>query len=144
MVIDGVFKGLPDQVEEYCQLARQRLVRDSYGGSAISSVGFSWEFVWPTEMICLFPDPIVPMYFSVPKDCVELEKQDPGTQFRHISVEGSANNLFLWGQSMYVIAQLLTSGLVHVNEIDLARRYLPSYNRPRKAGRYSAFQVCGT
>lgn len=32
MVIDGVFKGLPDQVEEYCQLAKQRLVRDASGG----------------------------------------------------------------------------------------------------------------
>ncbi|ODN04689.1 putative phosphorylase b kinase regulatory subunit beta [Orchesella cincta] len=116
MVVDGVFKGLPEQVEEFCQLARQRLVRDANG------------------------DPIVPMYFFVPKDNIELERQEPGSQFRHVSPEGSASNLFLWGQSMYVIAQLLTSGLVHVNEIDLVRRYLPSYNRPRRGGRYSAFQ----
>lgn len=49
--------------------------------------------------------------------------------------------LFLWAQSMFVLAQLLTGGLLHVNELDPIRRYLPSYNRPRRAGRYSAFQV---
>lgn len=49
--------------------------------------------------------------------------------------------LFLWGQAVFVIAQLLTSGLLHINELDIIRRYLPSYNRPRKGGRYSAFQV---
>lgn len=49
--------------------------------------------------------------------------------------------LFLWGQSVFIIAQLLTAGLLHINELDMIRRYLPSYNRPRKGGRYSAFQV---
>lgn len=52
-----------------------------------------------------------------------------------------AQNLFLWGQSVFIIAQLLTAGLLHINELDPIRRYLPSYNRPRKGGRYSAFQV---
>ncbi|KAI5632587.1 glycosyl hydrolases family 15 domain-containing protein [Phthorimaea operculella] len=49
--------------------------------------------------------------------------------------------LFLWAQSLFVLAQLLTGGLLHVNELDPIRRYLPSYNRPRRAGRYSAFQA---
>jgi phosphorylase kinase alpha/beta subunit len=53
----------------------------------------------------------------------------------------SSNSIFLWGQSLFIIAQLLTAGLLHVNELDPIRRYLPSYNRPRKGGRYSAFQV---
>ncbi|CAG7786316.1 unnamed protein product [Allacma fusca] len=116
MIIDGVFKGVSDQVEEYCQLAKNRLTRDAYG------------------------DPVVPMYFYVAKEVVEYEKQEPGSQIRHPSPEGTPRNLFLWGQSVYIIAQLLTSGLVHINEIDLIRRYLPSFNRPRRVGRYSAFQ----
>ena len=33
------------------------------------------------------------------------------------------------GQSLYVITLLLAEGLVHVNELDLIRRYLPSYIR---------------
>lgn len=52
-----------------------------------------------------------------------------------------SKSLFLWGQSVFIIAQLLTAGLLHINELDTIRRYLPSYNRPRKGGRYSAFQV---
>lgn len=52
-----------------------------------------------------------------------------------------SGSVFLWGQSLFIIAQLLTAGLLHVNELDPIRRYLPSYNRPRKGGRYSAFQV---
>lgn len=54
----------------------------------------------------------------------------------------SSQSIFLMGQSIFIIAQLLTAGLLHVNELDPIRRYLPSYNRPRKGGsRYSAFQV---
>lgn len=54
-----------------------------------------------------------------------------------------SKSIFLWGQSVFIIAQLLTAGLLHINELDMIRRYLPSYNRPRKGGRYSAFQVSG-
>lgn len=57
----------------------------------------------------------------------------------------SSQAIFLMGQSLFIIAQLLTAGLLHVNELDPIRRYLPSYNRPRKGGsRYSAFQVIFT
>jgi phosphorylase kinase alpha/beta subunit len=54
----------------------------------------------------------------------------------------SSQAIYLMGQALFIIAQLLTAGLLHVNELDPIRRYLPSYNRPRKGGsRYSAFQV---
>lgn len=86
-------------------------------------------------------DPVVPKYYFVGKDVMEYERMEPGSQMLQASIEGSGTNLFLWGQSLYLIASLLTEGLVHVNELDLIRRYLPSYNRPRKVGRYSAFQV---
>lgn len=117
MIVDGVFKGLTDQIELYCKLATQRILRDSQG------------------------DPVVPMYFSVPKDCIQQECASPGSQKRIPSAEGSPESLFMWGQSMYIIAQLLTSGLIHINEIDPIRRYLPSSARPRKGFKYSAFQV---
>lgn len=111
-------QGLPDQVEEYKKLLKVR-VRHNHRG-----------------------DPVIPKYFFVPKDFVEDEKMEPGSQLRQPSEEGASENLFLWGQSLYIIASLLAEGLVHVNELDLIRRYLPSYNRPRKVGgRYSAFQV---
>ena len=90
----------------------------------------------------MISDPVIPMYFFVPEGCVEFEKQEPGSQLRQASYEGSGvRGMFLWNQAMFLIAQLLTAGLLHINELDPIRRYLPSYNRPRRAGRYSAFQV---
>ncbi|XP_046630944.1 probable phosphorylase b kinase regulatory subunit beta isoform X2 [Daphnia pulicaria] len=117
MMIDGFFKGLPEQVEEYKRLLKARVRHDHRG------------------------DPVIPKYFYVPQESVDYEKMEPGSQMRHPSDEGGSHNLFLWGQSLYITASLLAEGLVHVNELDLIRRYLPSYNRPRKmGGRYSAFQ----
>lgn len=63
------------------------------------------------------------------------------SQCRQPSSEGTSRNLFLWGQSVWIIASLLMDSLLHINELDIIRRHLPSYNRPRKGGRYSAFQV---
>ncbi|XP_058979879.1 probable phosphorylase b kinase regulatory subunit beta isoform X3 [Musca domestica] len=72
-------------------------------------------------------DPVVTMYYA------------PDGEGSY--VKAPSQSLFLWGQSMFIIAQLLTGGLLHINELDPIRRYLPSYNRPRRAGRYSAFQA---
>jgi phosphorylase kinase alpha/beta subunit len=81
------------------------------------------------------------MYYYVPQNKVAEERLEPGSQTRMSGPEGSEGSIFLWGQSLYIIAQLLTSALINVNEIDLVRRYLPSFTRPRRIGRYSAFQV---
>lgn len=114
MIIDGVFKSLPDQITEYQELLKSLLHSDSNG------------------------DPLIPMYFYVPKEDVDKEKsQSFSARFKPCFEPG----IFLWGQAMFVLAQLLTGGLLHINELDPIRRYLPSYNRPRKAGRYSAFQA---
>lgn len=75
-------------------------------------------------------DPVITMYYAP-------DGEDGYTK----APEGP---IFLWGQAVFIIAQLLTSGLLHINELDTIRRYLPSYNRPRKGGRYSAFQVIKT
>lgn len=86
------------------------------------------------------------MYYYVPEENLETERNDPSSTYRLPSYEGSYNNnnpppIYLWNQAVFIIAQLLTAGLLHINELDPIRRYLPSYNRPRRAGRYSAFQV---
>jgi phosphorylase kinase alpha/beta subunit len=78
------------------------------------------------------------MYFPVPPGSEDFEKSDPGSQSRQAC---PIVGLHMMSQALFVISQLLTGGLLHVNELDPIRRYLPSYNRPRKAGRYSAFQV---
>ncbi|XP_063702613.1 probable phosphorylase b kinase regulatory subunit beta isoform X1 [Culicoides brevitarsis] len=104
MIIDGVFKNLTDQIEEYQMELRKCMFSDANG------------------------DPVVAMYYK-PEEMGESYQRAP------------AQHLFLWGQSVFIIAQLLTAGLLHINELDPIRRYLPSYNRPRKGGRYSAFQA---
>ncbi|XP_075211939.1 putative phosphorylase b kinase regulatory subunit beta isoform X2 [Lycorma delicatula] len=122
MIIDGVFKSLPDQVEEYNKLLKGLICKDQNG------------------------DPCIPMYFYVSEENVEFERTDPGSQLRCNSNEGSGGGepLYIWNQAMFIISQLLTGGLLHINELDPIRRYLPSYNRPRKGGRYSAFQGTAT
>nr|XP_023013016.1 probable phosphorylase b kinase regulatory subunit beta isoform X1 [Leptinotarsa decemlineata] len=114
MIIDGVFKALPDQIQEYQDLLKERIMVDHHG------------------------DPVIPMYYYVPKENIEKEQCEPNTTKKKPNTEGG---LFLWNQSMFILAQLLTEGLLHINELDPIRRYLPSYNRPRKGGRYSAFQA---
>ncbi|XP_008194133.2 probable phosphorylase b kinase regulatory subunit beta isoform X3 [Tribolium castaneum] len=114
MIIDGVFKSLPDQISEYQDLLKQRIYLDQNG------------------------DPVIPQYYYVSAENIGAERSAPNAIPRTASTEGG---LFLWNQSMFILAQLLTAGLLHINELDPIRRYLPSYNRPRKGGRYSAFQA---
>uniref|UniRef100_A0A4D5RAB5 Phosphorylase b kinase regulatory subunit n=1 Tax=Scolopendra viridis TaxID=118503 RepID=A0A4D5RAB5_SCOVI len=117
MIIDGMYKNKPDQVKEYQKLLHNRVFKDYQ------------------------EDVLIPMYYSVPEDCIELERINPHSNHRIPSEAGSQpNKVFLWGQSLYLISQLLVENLLHINELDPIRRYLPSYSRPRRTGRYSAFQ----
>lgn len=116
MMLEGIFRSSEDQVEQYKNLLQPLMKRDRYG------------------------DPVIPKYYYVSKDNLEDERAEPGSQPRLASAEGVSQNLFLWGQSIWIITSLLMDNLLHINELDLIRRYLPSYNRPRKGGRYSAFQ----
>uniref|UniRef100_A0A0A9Y8S2 Phosphorylase b kinase regulatory subunit n=2 Tax=Lygus hesperus TaxID=30085 RepID=A0A0A9Y8S2_LYGHE len=122
MIIDGMFKTLPGQVEEYQKLLQNVLRKDKNG------------------------DPTVPMYFYLPKSALDEERANPGSQTKVASDIGSGDHHpnFLWNQSLFVISQLLTAGLLHITELDPIRRYLPSFSRPRKTGRYSAFQGTAT
>ncbi|XP_050711765.1 probable phosphorylase b kinase regulatory subunit beta isoform X2 [Eriocheir sinensis] len=116
MIIEGMFKGNEEQVEQYKNKLKPLVKRDKWG------------------------DPVIPKYYFIHKDQVNMERANPGSQCRQPSSEGTSRNLFLWGQSVWIIASLLMDSLLHINELDIIRRHLPSYNRPRKGGRYSAFQ----
>ncbi|XP_065164610.1 probable phosphorylase b kinase regulatory subunit beta isoform X2 [Atheta coriaria] len=117
MIIDGVFRSLPEQIVEYQELLKPLIFTDQNG------------------------DPFISKCFYVPEENVVKEKAKPGSTNRQPYAEPG---LYLWNQAIFILAQLLTEGLLHVNELDPIRRYLPSYNRPRKAGRYSAFQGTAT
>ncbi len=127
MIIDGVFKANNEQIEEYQAELRKCMYSDENGGLILIQKSFKkWNYEVP-KMKITFTDPVITMYFT--PDGSGGYQRSP------------SKSLFLWGQSVFIIAQLLTAGLLHINELDMIRRYLPSYNRPRKGGRYSAFQV---
>ncbi|XP_077787644.1 phosphorylase b kinase regulatory subunit beta isoform X8 [Podarcis muralis] len=113
MMIDGVFKGNTEQVKEYQELLDPLLQQ--------SAEGF----------------PVVPKYYYVPADFVELEKKNPGSQKRFPSNHGRDGKFFLWGQSLYIIAKLLVDGLVSVKDIDPVKRYIPPQDQRNVSMRYS-------
>ncbi|XP_073999627.1 probable phosphorylase b kinase regulatory subunit beta isoform X2 [Rhodnius prolixus] len=121
LIIDGIFRGLKEQVDEYQKLLKDVLTKDKYG------------------------DPCVPMYFYIRREDIEAERRKPLSQPRHASFEGSGQGpLFLWNQALLIISQLLTAGLLDFAQLDPVRRHLPSFSRPRATGRYSAFQGTAT
>ncbi|NXF99712.1 KPBB kinase, partial [Sakesphorus luctuosus] len=113
MIIDGVFRGNPAQVKEYQDLLDPLLQHTSEG--------------------C----PVVPKYYYVPADFVELEKRSPGSQRRFPSNSGRDGKLFLWGQAMYVIAKLLADKLVSPKDLDPIGRYVAPQDQRNVSMRFS-------
>ncbi|XP_059680712.1 phosphorylase b kinase regulatory subunit beta isoform X2 [Gavia stellata] len=113
MIIDGVFRGNPAQVKEYQDLLDPLLQHTSEG--------------------C----PVVPKYYYVPADFVELEKKNPGSQKRFPSNSGRDGRFFLWGQAVYIIAKLLADKLVSPKDIDPIGRYVPPQDQRNVSMRFS-------
>ncbi|XP_010287402.1 PREDICTED: phosphorylase b kinase regulatory subunit beta, partial [Phaethon lepturus] len=113
MIIDGVFRGNPAQVKEYQDLLEPLLQHTSEG--------------------C----PVVPKYYYVPADFVELEKKNPGSQKRFPSNSGRDGKFFLWGQAVYIIAKLLADKLVSPKDIDPIGRYIPPQDQRNVSMRFS-------
>ncbi|ESP02603.1 hypothetical protein LOTGIDRAFT_224755 [Lottia gigantea] len=114
-IIDNIFHGKKKEAEEYMKKLKPLLLHSREGV-------------------------LIPNYYYVPADKIELEKKNPGSQERLPSPEGSSAGVFMWGQSVYLISQMLIKGIVNVNELDPIRRYLPAIERPRFSTRYSKFQ----
>ncbi|NWW47422.1 KPBB kinase, partial [Pedionomus torquatus] len=113
MIIDGVFRGNPAQVKEYQDLLDPLLQHTSEG--------------------C----PVVPKYYYVPADFVELEKKNPGSQKRFPSNNGRDGKFFLWGQAVYIIAKLLADKLVSPKDLDPIGRYVPPQDQRNVSMRFS-------
>ncbi|XP_039414077.1 phosphorylase b kinase regulatory subunit beta isoform X4 [Corvus cornix cornix] len=113
MIIDGIFKGNPTQVKEYQDLLDPLLQHTPEG--------------------C----PVVPKYYYVPADFVELEKKSPGSQRRFPSNNGRDGKLFLWGQAVYIIAKLLADKLVSPKDLDPIGRYVPPEDQRNISMRFS-------
>lgn len=120
LIIDGLFFNNTEQVKEFNTLLMEKLVkRDS-----------------------IYGDDLLPKYFFTPPENIDTEKVEPHSTPKVASSAGSDyKNMYLMGQAMLIMTKLLLSGLLNINELDPVRRYMPSYSRPKKTGRYSAFQV---
>ena len=99
MIIDGVFKNLPDQVKKYKELLKPRLTEGLKSG-----------------------DPLVPQMYQVGSEQMKHEREMPRSQRRKITNASNPEEVFLCGQAFYVIAELLTRELVHVYEVDPIKR----------------------
>ena len=59
-------------------------------------------------LLCYNNDgPVVPKYYYVPKEKLDAERRKPGSQIRLPSNDGTKDDLFLWGQAVLLISQLL-------------------------------------
>ncbi|XP_068721668.1 phosphorylase b kinase regulatory subunit beta-like isoform X1 [Montipora capricornis] len=86
---------------------------------------------------------LIPHYFYVPKIYLEAERKKPHSQIRLPSTEEDGD-IFLWGQSLLIIMNLLDSNFLDVNEIDPIGRHLSQSARTRygySSHRYSSFKV---
>ncbi|XP_078462665.1 phosphorylase b kinase regulatory subunit beta isoform X2 [Lampetra fluviatilis] len=113
MIIDGVYRGRPEQVSEYQDLLKPLLFQTSAGHA------------------------VVPKYYYVPNDFIEAEKKMPGSQKRFPSNTGSDGRLFLWGQALYCIANLLVERLLSPYELDPVHRFVAIEDRRNISMRYS-------
>jgi len=81
-IIDSVYKGDQELVQYYQKLLKPLLKYTNDG-------------------------PVIPKYYYVAREDIEAERHSPGSQARIASDEGENGNLFLWGQAVYMVSQLL-------------------------------------
>ncbi|MBG1267723.1 glycoside hydrolase family 15 protein [Nostoc sp. WHI] len=95
LVLDGLFRGEQEQVEKYQELLESLFVEQ--------------------DGLRLLPE----LYY-VPEENIEAEKLAPQTQPRL----PNENIPLVWAQSLYLLGQMLTEGLLAVGDIDPLGRHL--------------------
>ncbi|XP_069746352.1 phosphorylase b kinase regulatory subunit alpha, liver isoform-like isoform X2 [Narcine bancroftii] len=102
LLIDGVFKEDKVQVEEYREALEEILIREQNGTR------------------------LVPELYAVPADKVDEEYKNPHTVDR--IVKGKLPHM--WGQSLYILGNLLAEGFLAPGEVDPLSRRLSTISRP--------------
>lgn len=84
---------------------------------------------------------LVPRFYYVAAGDASKEVNEPGSAERLCSfINEDENPVFLYGQALYVISQLLANKLLSCQELDPIRRYVPPNQQHGVSMRYSAFQ----
>ncbi|XP_073254168.1 phosphorylase b kinase regulatory subunit alpha, skeletal muscle isoform-like isoform X1 [Porites lutea] len=102
LLLDGLFNCDEEQVKTYTKLLDPLLVRDDAGL------------------------PLVPEFFYVPRNKVDIEKANPHSVER----ECGEYVLHLWSHSLYVLACLLNENFIALGEIDPLNRRHSTDKRP--------------
>ncbi|KAI8814804.1 glycosyl hydrolases family 15-domain-containing protein [Cladochytrium replicatum] len=155
LLLDGFFRGDQAQVEEYKRLLEPLLVESSHtaythsefdDAVSVKSASSSnrpnfYRYRQLSQNVAIRqPQPprvmkLVPELYIVPKDKVEAEKADPGSQAR----VPNENVPLVWAQSLYILGNLMFDNLLSPAELDpLGRRLLP---HRRKLGTEVVVQI---
>uniref|UniRef100_A0A0X3PN91 Phosphorylase b kinase regulatory subunit n=1 Tax=Schistocephalus solidus TaxID=70667 RepID=A0A0X3PN91_SCHSO len=82
--------------------------------------------------------PWLPKYYFVPEDSLDEERETPGKAIRKSNFKLQAEPRFLWGQSVFIVSQLMSSGLLQIHDLDPLGRHCPANSRPLSlVSRYS-------
>jgi len=100
-MLDGLINNNMEQAEEYLEAIKEILILEN---------GIYW----------------MPELYTVPKDKVEAEKNDPHSQDR-VAVGKLPH---LWGQSLYILANLIWEGFLEPGEIDPLNRRFSTQLKP--------------
>ncbi|MEH2464295.1 glycoside hydrolase family 15 protein [Nostoc sp.] len=95
LVLDGLFRGEPEQVQKYQELLESLFIEQN---------GLR----------------LLPELYYVPAESIEAEKVAPQTQPRF----PNENIPLVWAQSLYLLSQMLSEGLLAVGDIDPLGRHL--------------------
>jgi len=83
---------------------------------------------------------LLPRFYYVSKEHVDDERKNPGSVKKLCSCGlFDESPVFLWGQALWTISQLLLDDLIGSSELDPIRRYLPLPERHKVSMRYSTF-----
>eukprot|EP01134_Creolimax_fragrantissima_P006128 CFRG6128T1 len=135
LVLDGAFRSDADQVHEYAELLEDLLIDpdENYVDDCgvLPVMAFPKDVDAQTLSKTLTTHKMVPSLYYLTADKVDAENMNPHSQERVPSKRAP----FMWAQSLYILAQLLVTGLVSVGEIDpLNRRHNIMY--PSNVGLY--------
>uniref|UniRef100_A0A8C0H9P0 Phosphorylase b kinase regulatory subunit n=1 Tax=Chelonoidis abingdonii TaxID=106734 RepID=A0A8C0H9P0_CHEAB len=134
---DGYRTSLEDRNRRYYKPAEIKVMEYINGTHFLGRNSEYQELLDPLLQHSSEGYPVVPKYYYVPADFVELEKKNPGSQKRFPSNSGRDGKIFLWGQALYIIAKLLVDGLVNPKDIDPVGRYIPPQDQRNVSMRYS-------
>ncbi|CAK8685196.1 unnamed protein product [Clavelina lepadiformis] len=116
LIIDGIINDNQKQVNEYSEKLKPLLVERHNNLK------------------------ILPRFYYVSKENLEMERSAPGSMERESSFTlFEEPPVFLWGQAVFTICNLLTDGLITAHDLDPIKRYLPMVERHKVSMRYSTF-----